>query len=229
MSKRSGGADIETNRTSQRGVYCGAWSAYVDGVPQVYESSVRVTKPSKFFVLDADGVRRLRQGRASDGGAPARRPQGRRAAAAPDHRPAREAAGARPAVGGPDPSAQQPGRGGRPRRLRPAREGRRDAAQAGDARRRQVQPRGPARAGHHSGGGGRAGRQVQGARTHRAGGLRPRGRDRRLARGPRHRAAPGTTRRPSSRPAWTPTGWSASPPRSTRSTRRRRCRARSGG
>ena len=53
MSKRSGGADIETNRTSQRGVYCGAWSAYVDGVPQVYESSVRVTKPSKFFVLDA--------------------------------------------------------------------------------------------------------------------------------------------------------------------------------
>jgi signal transduction histidine kinase len=53
MSKRSGGADIETGRTSQRGVYCGAWSAYVDGVPQVYESSVRVTKPSKFFVLDA--------------------------------------------------------------------------------------------------------------------------------------------------------------------------------
>src|ERR1700712_674102 len=54
MSKRSGGADIETNRTSQRGVYCGAWSAFVDGVPQVYESSVRVTKPSKFFVLDAE-------------------------------------------------------------------------------------------------------------------------------------------------------------------------------
>lgn len=54
MSKRSGGADIETTRTSQRGVYCGAWSAYVDGVPQVYDSSVRVTKPSKFFVLDAE-------------------------------------------------------------------------------------------------------------------------------------------------------------------------------
>ena len=31
MSKRSGGVDIETNRTSQRGVYCGAWSAYVPG------------------------------------------------------------------------------------------------------------------------------------------------------------------------------------------------------
>ena len=54
MSKRSGGEDIETNRTSQRGVYCGAWSAFVPGEAQIYESSVRVTKPSKFFVLDAD-------------------------------------------------------------------------------------------------------------------------------------------------------------------------------
>jgi signal transduction histidine kinase len=53
MSKRSGGDDIVTTRTSQRGVYCGAWSAYVDGVPHVYESSVRVTVPSTFFVLDA--------------------------------------------------------------------------------------------------------------------------------------------------------------------------------
>ncbi|WP_326547853.1 ATP-binding protein [Mycolicibacterium sp. ND9-15] len=54
MSKRSGGVDIETNRTSQRGVYCGAWSAYVPGEEHVYEASVRVTKPSRFFVLDAD-------------------------------------------------------------------------------------------------------------------------------------------------------------------------------
>ncbi len=30
MSKRSGGGvDVETTRTSQRGVYCGAWSAYI--------------------------------------------------------------------------------------------------------------------------------------------------------------------------------------------------------
>nr|MDT0525301.1 cyclic nucleotide-binding domain-containing protein [Streptomyces sp. DSM 41633] len=29
MSKRSAGTDIETSRTSQRGVYCGAWSAYI--------------------------------------------------------------------------------------------------------------------------------------------------------------------------------------------------------
>ena len=54
MSKRSGGADIETGRTSQRGVYCGAWSAYVPGENHLYEASVRVTKPSRFFVLDAE-------------------------------------------------------------------------------------------------------------------------------------------------------------------------------
>src|SRR6476659_10117647 len=53
MSKRSGGVDIETNRTSQRGVYCGAWSAYIPGEEQVYQASVRVTTPARFFVLDA--------------------------------------------------------------------------------------------------------------------------------------------------------------------------------
>ncbi len=53
MSKRSGGVDIETGRTSQRGVYCGAWSAYIPGEEHIYEASVRVTKPSRFFVLDA--------------------------------------------------------------------------------------------------------------------------------------------------------------------------------
>ncbi|BBY73299.1 histidine kinase [Mycolicibacterium parafortuitum] len=53
MSKRSGGVDLETNRTSQRGVYCGAWSAYVPGEDKTYQASVRVTRPSRFFVLDA--------------------------------------------------------------------------------------------------------------------------------------------------------------------------------
>ena len=61
MSKRSRGVDIETNRTSQRGVYCGAWSAYAPGGEQVYEASVRVTKPSRFFVLDADAFARFMQ------------------------------------------------------------------------------------------------------------------------------------------------------------------------
>jgi signal transduction histidine kinase len=53
MSKRSAGTDIETSRTSQRGVYCGAWSAYIPGEEQIYQASVRVTRPSRFFVLDA--------------------------------------------------------------------------------------------------------------------------------------------------------------------------------
>ena len=54
MSKRSAGVDIVTGRTSQRGVYCGAWSAYVPAEEHLYEASVRVTKPSRFFVLDAE-------------------------------------------------------------------------------------------------------------------------------------------------------------------------------
>ncbi|HEY7051386.1 MAG TPA: ATP-binding protein [Mycobacterium sp.] len=61
MSKRSAGVDIETNRTSQRGVYCGAWSAFDPGGGQLYEASVRVTKPSRFFVLDAEAFGRFVQ------------------------------------------------------------------------------------------------------------------------------------------------------------------------
>ncbi|MBU9763752.1 cyclic nucleotide-binding domain-containing protein [Mycobacterium sp. TNTM28] len=54
MSKRSGGVDIQTNRTSMRGVYFGAWSAYIPGEEHVYEASVRLTTPSRVFVLDAN-------------------------------------------------------------------------------------------------------------------------------------------------------------------------------
>src|SRR6185312_8763230 len=53
MSKRSGGVDIQTGQTSQRGVYFGAWSAYVPGEEHIYEASVRLTKPSRCFVLDS--------------------------------------------------------------------------------------------------------------------------------------------------------------------------------
>jgi signal transduction histidine kinase len=53
MSKLSGGQDIETNRTSQRGVYCGAWRAFTGRPQQSYDASVHVTKPSRFFVMDA--------------------------------------------------------------------------------------------------------------------------------------------------------------------------------
>ncbi|BBY95889.1 histidine kinase [Mycobacterium gallinarum] len=54
MSKRSGGVDIQTGRTSQRGVYFGAWSAYVPGEEHTYQASVRLTKPSRCFVLDSN-------------------------------------------------------------------------------------------------------------------------------------------------------------------------------
>jgi signal transduction histidine kinase len=55
MSRRVGADDVEVTRTSSRGVYAGAWRAYLgDRVPQVYEASVRVTIPSRFYVLDAE-------------------------------------------------------------------------------------------------------------------------------------------------------------------------------
>ncbi len=55
MLRRVGTDDIEVGRTSSRGVYSGAFTAYLgDRVPQVYNNSVRVTEPSRFFVLDAD-------------------------------------------------------------------------------------------------------------------------------------------------------------------------------
>jgi len=54
-SRRVSGADVEVNRTSQRGVYSGAYTAYLgDRVPQVYQNSLRVTVPSRFFVLGAE-------------------------------------------------------------------------------------------------------------------------------------------------------------------------------
>jgi signal transduction histidine kinase len=54
MSRRVGDDDLEVTRTSDRGVYAGAWLAYLgDRVPQVYNASVRVTVPSTFFVLPA--------------------------------------------------------------------------------------------------------------------------------------------------------------------------------
>ena len=55
MSRRVGADDIEVGRTSTRGVYSGAFTAYLgDRVPQVYNNSLKVTEPSRFFVLDAD-------------------------------------------------------------------------------------------------------------------------------------------------------------------------------
>jgi signal transduction histidine kinase len=54
MSRLVGGDDVEVGRTSSVGVYSGAFNAYLgDRVPQIYLQSLRVTEPSRFFVLDA--------------------------------------------------------------------------------------------------------------------------------------------------------------------------------
>jgi len=55
MSRKVGEDSVEVNRTSQRGVYGGAYQAYLgDRVPQVYQNSLRAVEPSRFYVLGAE-------------------------------------------------------------------------------------------------------------------------------------------------------------------------------
>jgi signal transduction histidine kinase len=55
LLRRVGEDDVEFSRTDQRGVYAGAFQAYLgDRIPQIYRNSLRVTSPSRFFVLTAD-------------------------------------------------------------------------------------------------------------------------------------------------------------------------------
>jgi signal transduction histidine kinase len=55
MSRRVGADDIEVNRTSNRGVYAGAFQAYLgERASRTYNSSMRVTVPSQFYVLNAE-------------------------------------------------------------------------------------------------------------------------------------------------------------------------------
>jgi signal transduction histidine kinase len=55
LSRRVGADDVEVSRTSQPGVYAGAFQSYLgDRVPQVYNSSLRTTTPARFYVLSAD-------------------------------------------------------------------------------------------------------------------------------------------------------------------------------
>jgi signal transduction histidine kinase len=59
-SRKVGVDDVEVGRTSQRGVYAGAWSAYLgDAVPQVYMNSMRVLNHSRFYVLAAEDFSEL--------------------------------------------------------------------------------------------------------------------------------------------------------------------------
>jgi signal transduction histidine kinase len=60
LSRRVGGDDVETNRTSYRGAYAGAFTAYMgDRVPQTYSQSMRVIEPSRFYLIDADSFSEL--------------------------------------------------------------------------------------------------------------------------------------------------------------------------
>ncbi len=55
LSRKVGSDSVEVNRTSMRGVYAGAFMAYLgDRVPQTYNNSLRATERSRFYVLGAD-------------------------------------------------------------------------------------------------------------------------------------------------------------------------------
>lgn len=54
LYRRVGSDDVETSRTSQVGVYAGAWHAYLDREEtRSYLHSLRVLEPSRFYVLPA--------------------------------------------------------------------------------------------------------------------------------------------------------------------------------
>jgi signal transduction histidine kinase len=58
MSRRVGADDVEISRTDQRGVYAGAWTAYLgDRAPQGYNGSLRALARSRFFVMGAEDFR----------------------------------------------------------------------------------------------------------------------------------------------------------------------------
>ncbi len=62
LSRRVGADDVEINRTSERGVYAGATQVYLgDRVPQVYTASLRVTRPSRFYVLSSAAFNQMMQ------------------------------------------------------------------------------------------------------------------------------------------------------------------------
>jgi signal transduction histidine kinase len=59
-SRKVGPDEVDITRTSQRGVYGGAFSAYAgDRLPQIYVNSMRATERSRFFVLPAEAFARL--------------------------------------------------------------------------------------------------------------------------------------------------------------------------
>ena len=63
LLRRVGADDVETVRSTNPGVYGGAFFAYLgDRVPQVYNNTMRAAVPCRFFVLDADKFAQLMTG-----------------------------------------------------------------------------------------------------------------------------------------------------------------------
>jgi signal transduction histidine kinase len=57
LCKLSHGQEVEINRTSQRGVYAGAFTAFLGADDRTaYTATLRVTQPSRFFVIDAKAM-----------------------------------------------------------------------------------------------------------------------------------------------------------------------------
>jgi signal transduction histidine kinase len=60
LYRRVGDDDVEISRTSQVGVYAGAWGAYLgDDASQAYRNSLRVLAPTRLYVLAAGDFRTL--------------------------------------------------------------------------------------------------------------------------------------------------------------------------
>jgi len=60
LFRQVGTDDVEINRTDDRGVYAGAFQAYLgDRIRQVYNNSLRANVRSRFFVLGADNFAQL--------------------------------------------------------------------------------------------------------------------------------------------------------------------------
>src|ERR1019366_6020895 len=58
-----GADDVEVTRSSNPGVYGGAFRAYIpDRAQQVYSNSIRATVPTRFYVLDADKFAAMMRG-----------------------------------------------------------------------------------------------------------------------------------------------------------------------
>jgi signal transduction histidine kinase len=62
LSRTVGGEEVETTRTDQRGVYAGAWAAFLAmDENRLYNASMRAITPSRFFMLSAGDFTALMQ------------------------------------------------------------------------------------------------------------------------------------------------------------------------